>query len=142
MGQLLNERLQATLLPLVVGHSDWYQGNLRWEGGKLFAADDWDSIAALPQAAFVGCSAVSYLPSPPMHCSNRPGADVDDTAAFLEEYTSARGTAFSQEEEEVAWAAGLWQRVFDGAKALAAGRPQDAADQVRDAPERLRLAGC
>lgn len=139
----LNARLRATSLPLVVGHSDWYQGNLRWDdGGQLFAADDWDSIAALPEAAFAGCAAVSFLPSPPDEDESRPGARVEQIAAFLDDYERARGRPFTTEETEIAWAAGLWQRVFDAAKALATGRPVAAADQVRDAKECRRRADC
>lgn len=105
-------------------------------------AHDWDSIAVLPEAAFAGCSAASYLPSPPGTDPSRPGAGIDEIAGFLDHYAQARGRPFSSEETEIAWAAGLWQRVFDAAKALAAGRPEAAADQLRDAEQCRRLAGC
>lgn len=137
----LNEVLCSTRLPSVVGHCDWYQGNLRWEAGTLFAADDWDSIAVLPEAAFAGCSAVSYLPAPDGEDPDRPGAGIEETESFLELYATARGRSFSEEEIRVAWAAGLWQRVYDAAKYLVAGRPEKAADQLRDAGERRRRAG-
>jgi hypothetical protein len=139
----LNERLNAASLSDVVGHVDWYQGNLRWhEDGNLLAADDWDSISALPEAAIVGCAAASFRPGvrgvdPP----NWPGSEIEDTERFLDHYCDARGCEFSRDEREVAWAAGLWQRVFDAAKFVAADQPGFAADQVRDANERCRRAG-
>ena len=141
LARSLNEMLRASNLPLVVGHSDWYQGNLRWEDGKLFAADDWDSIAALPEAAFAGCSAVLHLPAPAGRDPGYPSAGVDETARFLHLYGEARGRHLSPEELRVAWGAGLWLRVFDAAKFLAAGSPDKAAYQIRDVVELRRLAG-
>jgi hypothetical protein len=138
----LTARLRQSGLPYVLGHADWYQGNLRWDDDHLFAADDWDSVAALPEAALAGCAAVSFLPSPPGSLRGRPGAEVVDSDRFLTAYAAARDRPWSAEELEVAWAAGLWQRVFDAAKFLASGDEELAREQVRDAIERRRRAGC
>lgn len=138
----LNRRLTGTSLPRVVGHIDWYQGNLRWAGERLVCADDWDSITTLPEAAIVGCAAVSFRPgTPEVHPPAWPGAEVNDTEAFLDQYEQAAGRRFSREETEVAWAAGLWQRLFDAAKAFARGEPERAGDQIRDASARAPHAG-
>lgn len=136
LAHALNERLRATTLPPVVGHVDWYQGNLRWrEDGTLLSADDWDSISALPEVALVGCAAVSVRPGiPGVDPDNWPGTEVADTEEFL----AHCGVAL---DDELAWAAGLWQRVFDAAKFSVAGRPQAAEAQVRDAAERAARAG-
>jgi hypothetical protein len=142
LARALNERLRSTTLGAVLGHVDWYQGNLRWDGDRLVAADDWDSISLLPEAALAGCAAVSFRPGiPGVHPEGWPGAEVRDTEQFLDEYQQAAGRAFSREEMEIAWAAGLWQRVFDAAKVLAVGASQLAADQIRDANERRHHAG-
>lgn len=133
----------ATPLPLVLGHVDFYQGNLRWNtDGTLFAIDDWDSISSLPEAALVGCAAVSFRPGPDgFGPVGLPGTEVDDTEEFLARYAAASGRVFSREELEVAWAAGLWQRAFDAAKRLALGALDSARAQVRDADERAARAG-
>ena len=140
--QDLNQRLRSTPLNSVVGHVDWYQGNLRWDGDQLLAADDWDSVSLLPEAALAGCAAVSFRPGcPGVHSDGWPGAEVDDTQEFLDHYQAAAGRGFSREETEIAWAAGLWQRSFDAAKALVIGASQAASDQIRDSPRRRRRAG-
>jgi aminoglycoside phosphotransferase (APT) family kinase protein len=138
----LNEQLRDVQLARRVGHVDFYQGNLRWQGNDLLALHDWDSLAVLPEAAIVGCAAASFRPGiPGVHPDTWPGAEVDDTEEFLQRYQQAAGREFTSDEVAVAWAAGLWQRVFDAAKALVAGRPADAADQLRDVDTRTRLAG-
>lgn len=142
LASALNERLLSATLPTVVGHVDWYQGNLRWSNGELLAADDWDSIVALPEAALAGCAAASFRPDiPGVDPDGWPGAEIADTEEFLDHYQQAAGWTFSDDEIEVAWAAGLWQRVFDAAKALADGRPSAAAAQLRDADQRRARAG-
>ncbi|MDQ1395892.1 MAG: hypothetical protein QOG64_1151 [Acidimicrobiaceae bacterium] len=142
LASTLNQRLRASSLAPVIGHVDWYQGNLRWDGDRLVAADDWDSAAALPEAALAGCAAVSFRPERPgIDPPGWPGAEIEDSNTFLTAYAAARSHPFDREEIEGAWAAGLWQRTFDAAKALADGRPQAAADQLRDAAARLLLAG-
>ena len=138
----LNERLRDPGVVDRVGHADWYQGNLRWRGDELLAADDWDSLARLPKAAIAGCAAASFRPGiPGVNPDTWPGAELSDTEEFLASYQRATGRPFSSEEVEIAWAAGLWQRVFDAAKAVVDGRPNDAADKMRDASRRARLAG-
>ena len=133
----------AASLPAVVGHADWYQGNLRWEGDRLLAADDWDSISALPEATLAGCAAVSVRPATSdAHPFGWPGTEIADTEAFLDHYQVAAGRTFTRDEQELAWAAGLWQRVFDAAKFLVAGRTDVARGQIRDADERRRRASC
>ncbi|MBA3523111.1 MAG: hypothetical protein H0T85_00865, partial [Geodermatophilaceae bacterium] len=43
----------------VVGHADWYCGNLRFDGDRLVAAFDWDLVAG-PEALIVGLTAAAY----------------------------------------------------------------------------------
>jgi hypothetical protein len=44
-------------------------------------------------------------------------ANVEHSEAFLVAYAQARGQPWTQEERELAWAAGLWVRVFNAKKA-------------------------
>lgn len=141
--EALNERLAGSDLAPVVGHVDWYQGNLRWRSdGTLFAADDWDSVSVLPEAAIVGCAAVSARPGiARVNPEGWPGTEVSDSEEFLRVYLRASGHSFTANEVEVSWGAGLWQRVFDAAKRLSLGEIDAARAQVRDADERAERAG-
>lgn len=41
------------------------------------------------------------------------GASVEQTAAFLEEYRTARGRTLNGDELQLCWAGGLWVRAFN-----------------------------
>jgi len=99
--------LASSTSPLIVGHADWYTGNLRWRGEDLYAAWDWDSLIAASEPAIAGLAAAVY----PAH---DPGteATTEESQAFLDAYQAARGR-FSDAELVEAWAAGLWNRSFD-----------------------------
>jgi hypothetical protein len=137
LGRRARERLAASDLPLVVGHADWEAQNLRWVDGCLHVVHDWDSIAARSEAALAGAaSAVFTVIAGPLDA-----ATVEESAAFLDAYETARGRAWSDEERQVAWAAGLWLRAFDARKA-ALDEPEGAvsARLQGEADERLRCA--
>jgi hypothetical protein len=53
-GRAAKTRLAASGSPLVVGHADWYTGNLRWRGDDLYAVWDWDSVIAALGARHCG----------------------------------------------------------------------------------------
>lgn len=67
-------------------------------------------------------------------------ATVEESAAFLDAYESARGGAFSDEERGRAWAAGLWNGSFDAKKQFATeGGPKSLTES--EARERQRRVG-
>jgi hypothetical protein len=105
----VRDRLLAFTGDLVIGHGDWWPGNLRWRGSELLAAHDWDSVICQPEAAIAGFAAVSFrgIDGP------APLASVEDSAAFLDAYQQARGCRWTSEDYAAFWAAGLWQRAFD-----------------------------
>ena len=107
----LRNRLLKADLELLVGHCDWWSGNVRWSGDDLHVVHDWDSLAARPEAAIAGAAAANFP-------ATGPGteASVKETELFLHAYQDARERSFSDEELEIAWAAGLWVRVFDSKK--------------------------
>ena len=89
-------------LPLVIGHADWEAQNLRWDGEAIHTIHDWDSLAALPEAAVVGAAAGAFA------STNTPTlAPLASSESFLAAYEDAAGRRFTSEEIEVAWAASM-----------------------------------
>lgn len=111
VGLAVRNRLTGSELDVVVGHCDWWSGNVRWSGEKLHVVHDWDSLAARPEAAIVGAAAANFP-------ATTPGteATVKETEMFLDAYQEARDRSFTHEENEIAWAAGIWVRAFDSKK--------------------------
>lgn len=99
----------------VVGHGDFYAGNLRWSEDQLHVVHDWDSVIAAPETVIVGLAAAVFP------ATGGPGeeATVDETADFLAAYEQSGGRAFSASQLQEAWAAGLWVRAFDAKKQFA-----------------------
>jgi hypothetical protein len=87
----------------VIGHGDWYAGNVRFAKGEVVAAFDWDLIVE-DEAVLVGLIAGGYTangaPSP---------ADV---AGFILDAASLRG-GFSDEQMRAAGAAACWVLAFN-----------------------------
>jgi hypothetical protein len=122
-GQAAKTRLATSRSPLVVGHADWYTGNLRWRGDDLYAVWDWDSVIAASEPAIAGLAAAVYP-------ANGAGteATVEESEAFLDAYQDVRGP-FGNGELAEAWAAGLWNRSFDAKKQLATeGEPKSLTE--------------
>lgn len=128
-------RLQAGVGPAIVTHGDWYAANLRWAGDRLLVAHDWDSVIADTEAAAVGFAAAAYP-------ALGPGgeATIAETEDFLDAYAKARGQTLARDEEECAWAAGVWLRAFDAKKQCVRGLPIVSLRR-READQRLRRAG-
>lgn len=114
LGQRLRALLCATTLVSVIGHADWESQNLRWRDGTLLVVHDWDSVVALPEAALAGAAAAVF----PADREPLSDATVAESTAFLAAYAQARGRGWSQEEQRVGWAAGLWVRAFNAKKAF------------------------
>ena len=132
----VRERLTRSSRPgVVITHGDWYSGNLRWRGTSLHVAHDWDSIIAADEPVAVGLAASVYP-------ATRGGteATVDETAAFIDAYASARGCTFAVDELERCWAAGLWNRCVDAKKQLARDGGTRSLHEG-EAGERRRRAG-
>ena len=129
-----------------VGHLDFETHNMRWRGGPgegagldaLVCLDDWDSLGALPEPILVGQAAGSFTSTRDRFTD----PTVEQSREFLERWLATSGRSWGREEWELAWAGGLWTKVFnvqdrvvhrdlDGV--LAHARP--------DVEERLRLAG-
>ena len=88
---------------VVVGHADWYSGNLRFDRGRLVAAFDWDLVADT-EPVVVGLNAGGYTDTGTSDAATSPA----DVAAFLADYDSVRSNPFSVQEQRFAAAAASW----------------------------------
>jgi hypothetical protein len=129
-GQAARQRLRDGHDRAVIGHGDWFTGNLRWHGSRLLVAHDWDSLIADSEAVIAGLAAAIY---PAL-------ATVTESHDFLAAYAAARGRPFSPGELQRCWAAGVWTRAFDAKTQHAAGQPVISLTQG-EADDRLRRAG-
>ena len=128
MAAAAGRRLRGSPLPRVVGHVDWEPPNLGWTGPVIIAVYDWDSLAVLPEAAVAGLAAAVH----PV-VDDGPGATVEQTAAFLTAYAAARARPWSVDEEQVAWAAGVWVLAY-AAAGEAAGRAGPTSESGAGGP--------
>ena len=126
-------RLLGIASPCVVGHGDYYSGNLQWHGDELLAVHDWDSVVAQPEAAIVGQAAAVWPVG--------EVATIEQTEEFLDSYLMARGAAPFKGWIEDSWAAGLWARAFEAKKASLGGEDPFLILTPTEAQERMRRAG-
>jgi len=98
----LRER-RADLGGQVIGHGDWYAGNVRFSDSRVVAAFDWDLIVE-DEAVLVGLSAGGFTtdgaPSP------------QDVSGFIGDASALRG-GFSGEQMRAASAAARWVLAFN-----------------------------
>ena len=135
-------RLAAQRGPNVVGHADFESQNVRWRGGAPHVVHDWDSLCIRAEAAFVGMAAAVF----PADERGAWSASLAQTEAFLDAYARARtpdhDRAWSAEDDQVAWAAGMWTLCYNAKAALMRGRDDLGLRRfVEESPERLRRAG-
>ncbi|GAA1724282.1 hypothetical protein [Nonomuraea bangladeshensis] len=129
-------RMLAAGLPCVLGHADFEAQNLRWHGREIWAVHDWDSLAWQPEAALAGAASGAFASAGPPTL-----APIESSEAFLEVYQDVRGRAFTAEEQEVAWAAGLWPAAHNARWEALQGDAPVSGDALRaQAAERLRRA--
>jgi hypothetical protein len=110
-------RLAETTAPEVIGHIDWEAQNLDWNGATPVLVHDWDSLAIHPEATIAGAAAAVF----PSNGTTVVAATVDQTAAFLDAYRSARPAHWSADAEQLAWCAGLWVLSFNAKKETLGG---------------------
>jgi hypothetical protein len=132
----VRDRLARSGAEPVVGHGDWYGGNLRWRGTELLAVHDWDSVIAAPETVIVGLASAVFP------ALGGPGeeATVEETEDFVACYEAAARRLFTERERQDTWAAGLWVRAFDAKKQFASNGPIHALDED-ECDRRLDLAG-
>jgi hypothetical protein len=85
---------------LVIGHGDWRAEHVRFDGGRIVAAFDWDSLCKELEASLVGFTAQGFAAD----WSRRPPAPappVDEARAFVADYERARGRGFDADERRL-----------------------------------------
>ena len=141
-GRCVRQRLlRPSALPVVVGHGDWESQNLRWVEHQLHVVHDWDSVVGQREATVAGAASAVFTATGAPNTS----PSVEQSETFLAAYAQARAQPWTQEERELAWAAGLWVRVFNAKKAtLRPGGDTPSLSRLRleaEVGERLRRAG-
>lgn len=114
--------LRAADGEVVVGHSDWSAGNLRFAGGRVVAGYDWDSLVADPEAVVAGSTAGTYPNGGATGDSAPSPAEVVALLVDLERY---RGTPFTPVEQVVCAAAATWALAYNACCELAFLVPSD-----------------
>jgi hypothetical protein len=135
VGRCARDRLRAGASAAVIGHCDWLADNVRWKGDDLLVVHDWDSTAADSEAALVGFAAALYSTVSPDEL-----ATVEETDRFLDAYRDAGGRAFTADELQRSWAAGVWTRACDAKYQHVAGHAITSLSEP-EARERLCRAG-
>ena len=128
-------RLLAAGLPCVLGHADFEAQNLRWQGQRVWAVHDWDSLAWQPEAALVGAASGAFASAGPPTL-----APIESSEAFLVACQDIRGRLFTAVEQEIAWAASLWMAAYNIWEALHGDTPLSGDALRAQAAERLRRA--
>jgi Phosphotransferase enzyme family len=135
--RLVREQLRACEGPRRAGHGDWESQNIRWDDGKPLAVHDWDSVIAQPDVAIVGLAAAVW----PAAGGRGQAATPAQTAEFLSAYQAAAGTSWTRRQVQMAWAAGLWVRLFNAKKDAADGGGPQLERLAGEITERLSRAG-
>lgn len=103
------DRLCSATGPVVVGHGDFQAQNTRFDGPRLIAVFDWDSLIADREAAVVGFAAAMFVdvgdPARP-ECAT-PG----ERRSFIEAYEGAAGRAL---DRRLVDAASVWLMAYMG----------------------------
>jgi len=105
-------------------------------GHQIQTIYDWDSLAAIPEAAVVGAAAGAFA------STDLPTlAPLTSSETFLDAYEAAARRRFTSDEVEVAWAASMYPVAHNARGEILFGQPPVAGEALRaQADERLRRA--
>ena len=91
---------------MVVGHSDWSANQMRFEDGKVSVIYDWDSLRLDRETNLVGHTATHFPYTEHFDVPRR--ASPAEARLFVEEYETARGAPFSEQEHVAVSAAATY----------------------------------
>jgi hypothetical protein len=93
-----------------IGHCDWVCQNLRFSGGKVVAAYDWDSLIAESEPVLAGISAGAFTEG---SIGGDDAPTPDEVIAYLREYEAARSQPFDKKDQALALAAATWVLAYN-----------------------------
>jgi Phosphotransferase enzyme family len=112
---------------LVIGHSDWRQEHVRFEGDTPIAAFDWDSLCRQREPALLGIVAHAFCAD--WSDSNRRQApSMEEARAFVAEYEVARERRFSAAERRLCGASFAYSCAYTARCGHALGRDERGVD--------------
>jgi hypothetical protein len=94
-----------------IGHFDWRVGNLGFEGERIVAIYDWDSLARAPEAVIVGCAAAQFSVDW-TNLDRHPLPTTSEMRRFVHDYETARAAPFAADERRALDAANLWKCAY------------------------------
>ena len=125
--------------PPVVGHADWRVEHLRFQGDRIAAAYDWDSLAFRPETELVGISAHGFTADWTREDVRRiPTAD--GIRAYVTDYEVARGPAFTKRERRSLFATCVYSIAY-GARCAHSLEPNKTSWEEDTWPYLLRTEG-
>ena len=114
-------------IPGEVVHGDWRIENLCVRAGRLVGVYDWDSVHFAPEATAVAAAATTFSVDWQQPAGNRfPRSH--EIGAFLSDYETARGDAFSVAEREILAATMVASLAYGARCEHAAGQPPSEDD--------------
>lgn len=116
--------------PTVIGHADWRIEHVRFDGGRISATYDWDSILPLPETQVVGITASSYTTDWTSYAPGRVPT-VEAVRSFVSDYEAARGQAFTASERSAVFAMAVYTTAY-GARCQHSLAPQLARREWPD----------
>jgi hypothetical protein len=90
-------RAEVATGPRVLGHADWRVEHVRFQGGRVVAAYDWDSLAFLPETELIGRSAAGFTADWSRPDGHRLPSRAD-IRFFIGAYAQRADRAFSRRE--------------------------------------------
>ena len=94
----------------VIAHGDWSVKHFRFDGVTPTVVYDWDSLNTDFEPLFVGVAAATFVYTE--HLPVRLWPSLEEAQAFLDDYETARGVAFTAAERRAAGASATYTSAY------------------------------
>ena len=92
--------------PTVVAHTDWSARNVRFDGIRLLAVYDWDSLALVPESTALGQAAMTWSVTADPGGTEFP--TMDSVLGYMDDYERARDAPLTAGQRRAARASAVW----------------------------------